>query len=90
MAKIARMLIGAAGALWLAGTAAAADSAAAAQAANGTDDDRIICKKSLDTGSLVRKTKQCFTKAEWDRLSESQRTGAQKMVLDLTTKQGGN
>ena len=89
MTTIARMMIGAAGILWLAGTAAAADTAVVAQPANA-DDGRIICKKSLDTGSLVRKTKQCYTKAEWDRISESQRTGAQKMVQDLTTKQGGN
>ena len=75
------------------GGAIAATPAAASGAASGdsnTDDSRIICKKLLETGSLVRKDKQCFTKAEWDRISESQRRGAANLIHDLATKKGDN
>ena len=52
------------------------------------EDNRIVCKKALETGSLVRKNKQCFTQAEWDRIAESQRRGAEQLVHDLATKKG--
>ena len=72
------------GSALLAGTATAADQSPV------VDDQEIVCKKTLETGSLVKKTKQCFTKAEWARIAESQRTGAQKLIHDLTTKKGDN
>ena len=71
------------GSALLAGTATAADQSPV------VDDQEIVCKKTLETGSLVKKTKQCFTKAEWARIAESQRTGAQKLIQDLTTKPAG-
>jgi hypothetical protein len=67
----------------------AADTSGAAQASNAVDDNRVICKKTLETGSLVRKTKQCFTKAEWDRIAESQRRGSEKMVDGLASRSSG-
>ena len=66
----------------IAGPAAAKEATA--------DDRKIICKKNLETGSLVRQNKQCFTKAEWDRISESQRRGAANLIHDLATKKGDN
>ena len=38
--------------------------------------DQIICKRSQTTGSLVAKTKQCMTRAEWTR---SQREAQDEM-----------
>ena len=66
---------------------AAADPAPTAPVAN--DDNKVICKKTLETGSLVRKTKQCFTKAEWDMIAEVQRRGNEKMVDGLSTRPSG-
>ena len=83
------MLIAALGTALAAGAAMAAETAGAAQASNALDDNRIICKKTLDTGSLVRKTKECFTKAQWDRIAESQRRGNEKMVDGLTSRSSG-
>ena len=74
-----------AGTMLLAGPAAANDQTTA-DASN--EDSRIICKKLGETGSLVKKNKQCFTQAEWDRIAESQRRGAERLVHDLTTKKG--
>lgn len=42
---------------------AAATSAAKAKG----DPDKMICKKFLETGSLVKGTRICKTKADWDR-----------------------
>ncbi|MFC3713269.1 hypothetical protein ACFOMD_11835 [Sphingoaurantiacus capsulatus] len=56
---------------------------------SGIDDNRLICRKIDETGSLVRKQKHCFTKAEWDRIAESQRRGTVRMIDELTSKQGG-
>ena len=82
-------VIAALGTTLLAGTAMAADTPGAAQASNAVDDQTVICRKTLETGSLVRKTKQCFTKAEWDRIAETQRRGNEKMVDGLTTRSSG-
>lgn len=62
----------------------------ATPAPSGIDDNRIICRKIGETGSLVRKTKQCFTKAEWDRIAESQRRGTVRMIDELTSKSQGS
>lgn len=48
------------------------------------DDTRIICRKTLETGSLVRKKKQCFTQAEWDRIAQQTRIGNQKVADQLS------
>jgi hypothetical protein len=58
--------------LMLAGTAAAqapqrtADAADAAERA-GDPQDRVICKRFIETGSLVKGYRSCKTKREWER-----------------------
>lgn len=69
---------------------APASATGAGSGGSNTDDNRIICRKMPETGSLVRRNKQCFTKAEWDRIAESQRAGAERLVRDLTTRSAGN
>ena len=54
------------------------------------DDNKRICKAILETGSLVRKRKQCFTRKEWERIAESQQRGARQMVEDLEGKSRTN
>lgn len=52
--------------------------------------EKKICKAEAETGSLVKKRKQCFTSSEWARLAESQQTGARKLIDDLQSRQSGN
>lgn len=82
------LLIGA-----VAGALPVAEFAASAQTtASGTtvvadpDANKIICRKRAEVGSLVRKTKECFTKAEWEKITESQVRGTRRMHQEL---QGG-
>jgi hypothetical protein len=37
--------------------------------------DKVVCKKFLDTGSLVKGTRICKTKAEWQHSRDDVRTG---------------
>jgi hypothetical protein len=91
MAFIGRMLIaaGVAG-LAMASPAVAAETAGAAQASNSLDDNRIICRKTTEVGSLVRKKKECYTKREWDRIAEAQQRGAKRLQDELSTRSAGN
>jgi Ni/Co efflux regulator RcnB len=68
------------------GASLMAAPATAAQPAANKDDDRKICKAQLETGSLVKKRKQCFTRKEWERIAESQQRGARQLVEDLESR----
>ena len=59
--------------------ALAQDTRATARA----DQDRLICRRMPETGSLVRARRQCFTRAQWDQIAESQRRGASRMIQEL-------
>lgn len=59
---------------------------ASTSASTGMSDDRIICRKTAEVGSLVRRKKQCFTKAEWDKLAEAHQRGARKLMDGLTER----
>jgi len=66
---------------------------AVAQSGGGrgaNDKDRLICRRTPETGSLVRVRRQCFTKAEWDRIAESQQAGARRTIEGLNEKSSGN
>ncbi len=39
--------------------------------------EKKICRKTPEIGSLVKKTRQCFTRAEWARIAEAARTHTQ-------------
>ena len=69
--------------------ATAQDRDGARTAARG-DDERLICRRMPDTGSLVRTRRQCFTRAEWDRIAETARRGAQRTVTELSGGFNGN
>lgn len=43
-----------------------------------------------ETGSLVKGRRQCFTKAEWDRIAESQQAGWGRAIDEMRNRQGGN
>lgn len=52
--------------------------------------DRLICRRMPDTGSLVRTRRQCFTRAQWDRIAESAQRGAGKTITELSGGFNGN
>ena len=76
-------LIAVAALLGLAGPASAEDPAPTATPAATADAEKLICRKTAEVGSLVRKKKECYTKAEWDRLAESQQRGTRRMQDEL-------
>lgn len=43
------------------------------------DPNRLICRSMPVSGSLAARRRQCFTRAEWDRIAQ----GAQKQTVDL-------
>ena len=47
------------------------------------DPDRMICRSIAETGSLVRRTRQCFTRAQWDRINEGGRNQAMFVMGSL-------
>ena len=51
----------------------------------GDDPARVICRRSVDTGSLVKGRRQCFTRAQWDRIAEA----AQKNATQLQENNRG-
>lgn len=66
----------------------AADPSARPKAATGKD--KLICKRWTDTGSLVARVRACHTRADWDRIMDSQQQGARKVQEGLTTRPNCN
>ncbi len=67
----------------MASLAAQAPAPATPATAGAGAGEEIICKKELEVGSLVRKRKQCHTKAEWEKITESQVRGTRRMADEL-------
>src|SRR5687768_3899778 len=80
------LIVAAAALFTLSGPARAADPAPPASAATGLSDTRIICRKTAEVGSLVKRKKECFTKAEWDQIAEAHQRGARKLMDGLTER----
>ena len=58
--------------------------------AGPNDANRLICRRMPETGSLAQTRRQCYTRAEWDSIAESQQSGAQRTIDGLTSRPGGN
>lgn len=52
-------------------------------------DDAPICRRIQETGSLGRGRRVCHTRAEWDRLAQSQRENSPTMTA-MSGSQSGN
>jgi hypothetical protein len=67
-----------------------ADAAATtAQAAVPADPlDKVICRRTLETGSLVKGKRVCLTRREWARASEKGRAHAESMQTLISTERG--
>lgn len=76
----------------LASSAAAAEAPAptAPLATDPLDDNRLICRKTAEVGSLVRKKKECYTLREWDSIAETHQRGAKKTFDGLTERSVSN
>ncbi len=48
-------------------------------------NERLICQTMQETGSLARQRRQCFTRAEWDRIAEAARARGQRLQSDMTS-----
>ena len=53
---------------------------ASAAASSGADPERIICKRTARTGSLVARTKQCMTARQWAESSRIARGEAARLI----------
>lgn len=49
----------------------------------------IVCRTSIETGSLIAKKKTCLTRKQWEYVSDENQKTARRFVEDNTTKQGG-
>lgn len=52
--------------------------------------ERRICKRTVDTGSLVRGRKECRTKSEWDKLAWAARLNGEDIIQRNAGQPGGN
>ena len=69
--------------------------AAPAQASGGTseasaDQEELVCKKVLETGSLVRKTKVCLTRAQWEKQARGHSQYGRDLQDALSTRPCGD
>lgn len=53
---------------------------ASAAASRGSDPERIICKRTARTGSLVARTKQCMTARQWASMQRIARDEADRLI----------
>ena len=63
------------------------------QPASPSRDDnpeRLICRSSQETGSFVRRRRQCFTRAQWQRVNDAAREGARYLQENGTTRPCGS
>lgn len=48
-------------------------SGSSAQTPQAKGPDQLICRRVAESGSLARRTRRCYTRAQWDRLAEDSR-----------------
>jgi hypothetical protein len=59
--------------------AAAAQNSPAKQSDPAKERDRLVCRSMPVSGTLAGRRRQCFTRAQWDRIAQ----GAQKQTVEL-------
>lgn len=70
-------------------------SAAGAQTSGATNNQRTnlserrICRSEVETGSLARRRRRCFTQLEWDRIARAARENAEYEFDRQRTRQSG-
>ena len=61
-----------------------------AKAVPATADPKLICKREVETGSLVRKKKRCATKQQWDEMAASAQRGSKALTKANAGRMSGN
>lgn len=61
-----------------------------AQTATADGQERRICRRIQETGSLARRRRQCYTRAEWDRIAEAARQNGQRLQDDMRSAPSSN
>jgi hypothetical protein len=92
MRKFSVMISATMVAMALAATANAAEPAppAATTAAPADDKMETVCRKHLETGSLVKARKTCHTRAQWAYLDDETRRMANRFVEDNRGRTAGS
>jgi invasion protein IalB len=65
----------------LAQTAAPAAPAVATAQAPASGEDKVVCKREAETGSLLAAKKVCHTQGDWDRMARDSRDQVNAMTL---------
>jgi hypothetical protein len=65
-----------------------ADAATAQAAPPANPLDKVICRRILETGSLVKGKRICLTRREWALASEKGSDRAREMQTLINTEQG--
>lgn len=67
---------------------------ATAKARNAKTDEKskekVICRTSVDTGSLVKRTRRCMTSEQWALRNRGENDAARRLVQDNTGLVNGN
>ena len=50
----------------------------------------IVCRTSVQTGSLIAKHKVCLTRRQWSYVNDQTHDDAQRLIDDNRTKPAGN
>lgn len=50
--------------------------------------ERLICRRIQDSSSIARVRRQCFTRAQWDRMAQDQRTNSPTMTAMSGSQSG--
>jgi len=75
-------LLGGSAALLFAAQIATAQTSDRPEPRAKAKNERLICHNMQETGSLARQRRQCFTRAEWDRIAEAARARGQRLTSD--------
>lgn len=52
--------------------------------------EKIICRREAPIGSIVKSKKTCHTRAEWDRIADAARDGANDIIDKNAGRPGSN
>lgn len=50
----------------------------------------LVCKSSVETGSLIKRNKRCLTKAQWRYVDDVQRQQTQRLIDDNRDRPPGD
>jgi hypothetical protein len=90
MRRLSTLLGGVAALLLATNMAAAAQTSDQAEPRTKAKRERLICQTMQETGSLARQRRQCFTRAEWDRIAEAARARGQRLMSDMASGMTSN